>query len=97
MPLEGKAAATTREAVLALFERHSLRVGRTETESSPGGLTFWRVVLSDGESRLDFQEREGRLTFATLERYMVSDPALVEAACSVLEGAGWEVDQENVG
>jgi hypothetical protein len=97
MPSEGGDTATTREAVLALFEKHSLRVERTETESSAGGPTFWRVFLADGESRLDFQESEGRLTFATLEHYMASDQNLVEATCLVLEGAGWEVDQENVG
>ena len=96
MPAEGT-ATNTREAVLALFGRHKLGVVRTETETSRGGLVFWWVFLADGESRLDFQEREGRLTFATLEHYMVSDPALVEATCSVLERAGWEVDQESVG
>jgi hypothetical protein len=98
MPRPGGTTETvTRDAVLALFATNHLAILETETESSPDGTTFWRLVLEDKETRLHFQERQGRLCFATLEHYLASNVTLVDRACTVLEDAGWEVDSENFG
>ena len=97
MPGPQVTETVSREGVLALFSRHNLGVLRTETESTPNGPIFWRLFLDQNGTLLHFQERAGRLTFATLEHYMTSDPALVETTCAVLEKAGWEIDSENVG
>lgn len=94
---EAGAEAVSRDGVLGVFTRQRLAVLRTETESTPGGPVFWRLILDDQGTRLHFQEREGRLTFATLEHYMASDPTLVDAACAALESIGWQVDEENFG
>jgi hypothetical protein len=96
-PAEAGGPAASRQAVLAALTRHKLAVLRTETESEPDGLLFWRLVLDDQGTRLHFQERGGQLTFATLEHYMVSDPTLVDATGLALQSVGWQVDEENVG
>jgi hypothetical protein len=62
-PGEAGGPAVSRPAVLAALTAHKVAVLRTESESTPDGLLFWRLVLDDQGTRLHFQERGGHLTF----------------------------------
>ena len=96
-PGEAGGPAVSRQALLAALTEHRLAVLRTETESMPDGLLFWRLVLDDQGTRLHFQERGGHLTFAALEHYLASDLTLVDATCLALQSLGWHLDEENFG
>jgi hypothetical protein len=95
-PPEGRAGSTlSRGRVLAAFAEAGLTIAPTEEQAATGRLrAFWIVPFEGTEARLEFQETDAGLVFATLDQSMFDNSGFPERICAVLEQLGWEVDQE---
>lgn len=58
---------------------------------------FWVVTFEGSSAFISFQERDGRLCFATLDQPALSEHDTSHRIFCALEDMGWVVDEENVG
>ncbi len=98
-PPEADPGATlSRATVLGALAGAGLVVEAQEERSVSGTERLvWSLRISGSNAHLEFQEASGQLVFATLEQSMFDASTVPPVVCSVLEGLGWQVDQENVG
>ena len=84
----------TREALRSLFRSQGLEITCESERPGSNGILFWKICLADPGTALDFQEKDGVLTFAT--HYHAMD-AVSEQVEHALQAAGWQVDEESFG
>jgi hypothetical protein len=90
--------ALSRGQVLAAFAQAGLTVAKVEETPAVGQLrALWIVSFVESDISLHFQDTDVGLVFATLDQSMFDDSDFPDRICGVLEGLGWEVDQENIG
>jgi hypothetical protein len=84
-------AVADREGVLAGFASAGLQPA-AQVDGA-----FWIVAFHGSSAFVSFQERDGRLSFASLEQPTLSEHDTSHQIFCALEDMGWAVDEENVG
>lgn len=83
-------AVATREGILERFGRQGIDVRAVQEGEQ------WIVEILGTTAFVSFSEREGALTFATLDMSMLAEHDQSHAVFALLEDAGWE-SEEDVG
>jgi hypothetical protein len=86
-----ESAVVERDAVLRGFAEAGLGAS-AEAEGA-----FWVVSFEGSSAFISFQERDGRLCFASLDQPTLTEQDTSYRIFCALEGMGWVVDEENVG
>ncbi len=76
-------AVLQREGILRSFENADLSPTTSEDAE------FWQVSFGNSSVFIDFQHKDGRLYFATLEMPILSEDRTSHAAFVALEDMGW--------
>lgn len=97
-PPQTKTVVLNRDQVLEALAKAGISVTKVEERTATGRLGDWWILSFEGSGvSLLFQETVDGLVFATLEQSMFDNSTVPDDICRILEGLGWEVDQENVG
>jgi hypothetical protein len=87
----GDDAVTERARVLEEFTTAGLKPAAQVEDA------FWVVAFEGTPSFVSFQERDGKLAFATLDQPLLEDPETPHAIFRALEDMGWRSEDESVG